>query len=182
MENTLKNARTVLAAEIKNAQDQLERRNVTDEFQIREDLPGQPAGSWVASAYPGQGDRRDQVNDILFTRESGYTTTRLEYNDVYTRSCGTSPVFGNWESHHLTFPKTDEVCGSLSVNHLSQLNLWLNIKDVEVVMNNSGLTVMVHPSHPEYDSFPQPEEDITPDGDKGKVLLCQQFRSNSKPF
>ena len=182
MENQLKNARTVLWAEIKNAQDQLERRNVIDEFQIHENLPGQGAGSWVATAYPGQGDRRDLVNSVLFTRESGYVTTRLEYNDVYTRTSGSSPVVGDWESHSLRIPQTEEVSGSVSVNNNAMLNIWLNIKDVEVTVNNNGVTVIVHPSHPEYNSFPQPEEDVTPDGDKGKVLLSQQFRSNDKPF
>ena len=182
MENTLKNARTVLWAEIKNAQDQLERRNVIDEFQIRENLPGQPEGNWVASAPPGQGERRDQVNSVLFTRESGYVTTRLEYNDVYTRDCGTSPVFGNWENHQLTIPRTDEISGSMSVNHQSQLNAWLNIKDVEISINNNGITVQVYPSHPEYDSFPQEEEDISPDGHKGKVLLCLKYRSSDSTF
>ena len=48
---------------------------------------------------------------------------------------------------------------------------------------NGGIVVVILPSHPRYDSFPEPEEEVDPFGTVGKIL-CQRYLHESEyiPF
>jgi len=82
-------------------------------------------------------------------------------------------------SHSVGYNEDGEICS----NHCN-----ISTPHSEVYISNGRGHVCVYPSHPRYDSYPFPEQDLEPGDDpqRGKIIvswdITESFLSNDIPF